>query len=110
MKRTLFVFSFLALFAGSVFGQNSKLDKKLNDKAAKGNGNEKVRVIIQRRTPASPSDKNDINGGGGKIRREFKNFKSQAVDIPVSLLQKLASNPSILRISIDEPVKAHAGE
>src|SRR5207245_439725 len=110
MKRILFVLSFLALFASSVFGQNPKLDKKLNDKVNKGKGSEKVRVIIQRRTPASASEKSDITNGGGKIRREFKRLRGQVADIPVSLLTKLASNPSILHISIDEPVKAHAGE
>src|SRR5438552_7522677 len=110
MKRTLYVLSFLALFAGSVFGQNPKFDKKLNDKVTKGNAAEKVRVIIQRRTPASPSEKGDITNGGGKIRREFKLLKSQVADVPVSLLPKLAGNPSIIHISIDEPVKAHAGE
>src|SRR5260370_30556136 len=100
MKRILFVLSFLALFASSVFGQNPKLDKKLNDKVTKGNGTDKVRVIIQRRTPASLSEKGDITNNGGKIRREFKRLKGQVADVPVSLLPKLASNPSILHISV----------
>jgi serine protease AprX len=110
MKRTLFVLSFLALFTGSVFGQNSKLDKKLNDLLKTGKGTDKVRVIIQRLTPASASDRNDITNNGGKIRREFKLLRAQAVELPLSTVTKLAANPSIKRISIDAKVGAHAGE
>src|SRR5207245_456072 len=110
MKRILFVLSFLALFASSVFGQNSKLDKKLNDKVNKGKGTEKVRVIIQRFTPASAADKDDIKNNGGKVLREFKLLKAHGVKLPVSELTKLASNPSFNHISLDERVKGHAGE
>jgi len=36
MKRLLFVLSFLALFASSVFAENLKLDKDLNDRVTHG--------------------------------------------------------------------------
>src|SRR6266851_3085426 len=98
MKRILFVLSFLALFASSVFGQNSKLDKKLNDKVNKGKGSEKVRVIIQRFTPASAADKDDIKNNGGKILREFKLLKAHSVELPVSALTKMAGKPGVKHI------------
>jgi hypothetical protein len=41
-----FVFSFLALFASSVVGQNAKLDKKLNNELTYGKATDKLRVIV----------------------------------------------------------------
>ena len=47
MKRTLFVLSFLAMFAGSVFGQNAKLDNKLKDKEiGRASCRERVYVLV----------------------------------------------------------------
>jgi hypothetical protein len=71
MKRIPFVLSVLAVFAGTALAQNqngqsqgqhgpdSKLDGKLNNKVSKGNPAEKVRVIIQRATPAMTADKDE---------------------------------------------------
>src|SRR5262245_41480464 len=106
MKRVLFVFSFLVLFAGSVFG-HPKLDNKLNDKVKKGNGTEKVLVIIQRLTPASANDSDDIGNNGGRIIGELKLINGHAAELPVSALEKIANNPGIKHISLDEPITAH---
>src|SRR4029077_18333953 len=104
------ILSFLALFSGSVFGKDPKLDGKLNAKISNGNGTEKVRVIIQRHGgPGSVSD--DISHGGGRIiHNDIKLTHVKVAELPVALLPKLSKNPSVLHISIDEPVKHQAGE
>jgi serine protease AprX len=109
MKRRLFLLSFCLLFASSLFGQSVKLDDKIKDKINKGKKTEKIRVIIQHRVPATATDKNDIKAKG-KIKRELPSIRAIVAEMTVDQVQKASTKPNVTRISIDEPVRAHAAE
>ena len=111
MKRRLFLISFCLLFASSLFGaDNRKLDNKIKERITKGRKTEKVRVIVQRFTPASKADFDDVRGKGGKVGRELKRLRAYVAEMTLDQIEKMSDNPNVKNISLDEPVRAHAGE
>src|SRR5438128_2572922 len=114
MKRTLVVLSFLALFASSVFGQNPKLDKKLNDKvnglkSGATKGAEKVRAIVQTKgDPDGQGVSSHVATLGGKILQKFSTFSGAVAEVPAKSLGGLAAHSAVSRLSLDGQVNSHA--
>src|SRR3972149_2405434 len=111
MRRRLFLLSLCLLVAGSLFGANNgRLDDKIKDKLSKGKKSERIRVIVQRFTPASAGDLNDIRAKGGKVSREIRRLHTIVAEMTLDQIEKMSAYPHVKRISIDEPVEAHAAE
>ena len=68
MRRILLIIGILGilgLFAGSVFGENNKLDQRVKD-TARNHKNQNIRVIIQCLIPASAADNDNLRENGGR--------------------------------------------
>src|SRR6266480_1236352 len=114
MKRTVFVLSFLAVFASSVFGQNSKLDKKLNDKinglrSGATKASETVRVIVQTKgDPDGQGVSSHISSLGGKVLQKFSTFSGAVAEVPARSIAGVASHSGVSGVSLDGKAKGHA--
>lgn len=106
MRRILLTIILLTVFAGGAFAENPKYDKKLNDEV-KNHPNDKIRVIIQRTSPISAADNDDVNKKGGKVIKSFKLIHAHVVEVHAKDLDKLSDRPNVKVISIDAPARAN---
>ncbi|MBI4474639.1 MAG: S8 family peptidase [Acidobacteria bacterium] len=114
MKRLVLVLSVMMFFGGSLFAENNKFDsalkRKIQDhKERRANGAERIRIIVQRLTPASPSELEDLGRKGARIVRQFNSIRAHALEVPLSQLERMGDNANVLHISLDDRVRSHAG-
>ena len=83
-------------------GDHPKLDRVLNDRAARA-GSGKSRVIVTLRPGADVSG--DIKKVGGKLGRRLGLINGQVVELSNGQLKKLADSPAVDSIHWDRPAK-----
>lgn len=112
MKRIGLLILMFLVFAFSLQAQNNgngKFDDKLKQESNNSkNGDskakaKKVRVIIQTRTAITVNTK--IAAVQGKVLKNFYGLPFVAVEVQAQNLDELANDPSVLKMSIDAPVK-----
>jgi serine protease AprX len=81
-------------------GDHPKLDRKLNDRAAKG-GSGTSRVIVTLKPGFDASA--DYKKVGGKLGRRLNLINGQVVELTNSQLRKLADSPAVASIHWDRP-------
>jgi serine protease AprX len=81
-------------------GDHPKLDRKLNDRAAKGgSGTSRVIVMLKPGFDASA----DYRRVGGKLGRRLNLINGQVVELTNNQLRKLADSPAVASIHWDRP-------
>ncbi|PYR89740.1 MAG: hypothetical protein DMF84_23735 [Acidobacteria bacterium] len=86
--------------AAATPGDHPKLDRKLNDRAAKG-GSSTSRVIVMLKPGFDASA--DYKKVGGKLGRRLNLINGQVVELANNQLRKLADSPAVERIHWDRP-------
>src|SRR3954463_409104 len=81
-------------------GDHPKLDRTLNDRAAKG-GSSTSRVIVTLNPGFDASA--DYKKVGGKLGRRLNLINGQVVELTNSQLRKLADSPAVASIHWDRP-------
>ena len=87
MKRTVVMLAVACLLALPAMvpadnsGDNGPMSHKV-DKKAKAGGPEKVDVIVTYRQMSDAAENGGVNGLGGNVKREYRNFKMKAPRIP----------------------------
>src|SRR5439155_1385705 len=69
-----------------------------------------VRVIIQRTVPVNAAHAAEISNAGGRVVGELDMIQAQVAFLPVSQLERMAANPTVKNISIDDYVQGQAGQ
>ena len=77
-------------------GDHPKLDRELNDRASKGNGNGKTQVIVMLK-PGWSADA-EAKRLGGKLGRALESINGKVVELPNGQLKKLADYAGVDRI------------
>src|SRR5690242_18071801 len=114
MRRIVYAFSFLVLFAGALFGQNPKIDKRLNEevnglKSGATKDSETVRVIVQTKGDTDGQGvSSHIVAHGGKVLDKFTTFSGAVAEVPAKALEGLAAQSAVSRMSLDGTVSGHA--
>src|ERR1051325_2602378 len=85
--------------------QDNKVSLDLRQKADKGRGNERVRVIIQPVAQWSSELDGALKQYGGSHTGQFKNFKMRIVNLPVTAALALAARADVAYVSLDREVK-----
>jgi serine protease AprX len=115
MKRILTVITVGIMLAGSLYAENTKLDRNLEDKVRKYNsdkskgkdrGNETVRVILKTLPSLRSAAEFEAIRLGGKERRRFTILSGNVLDLPLSAIEQLLKHPGVHSISMDDLVEA----
>src|SRR2546425_8379156 len=75
--------------------------KQMRDKP-----NQKIPVIIVRKTKSAALDA--IRGNGGQVKRQLELGNAVAAEVPAGRLEALAREPGVLRIAYDAPMASTA--
>ena len=90
----------------------AKADKVASDLRDKKNGaksrEEMVTVILQLSGPASPQLNAFLNQNGVHLRKQFQNFATSVVELPLDALDELEAFDEVSYISLDSELKAMA--
>jgi len=88
--------------------QNAKADKVAADLRGRVSASsaETVSVILQLNGPVSGRLNALLNRNGIHVKKVFKNFNSSAVELPVSLVDELASFDEVQFVSLDEQISS----
>jgi serine protease AprX len=92
--------------AGPAFaarGVHPKLDKQLNERAARGG---KSQVIVTLHPGWEASARSEIAKLGGKLGRELALLNGQVVELSNGQLKRLADHPAVARIDWDRPAES----
>jgi serine protease AprX len=109
MRKILGALIVLLACAGMLSAQNSKLDgaldRKVRDFKKSGNsdrGNGPVKVIIQTNGDPDASGVSAlIRGKGGRVSSKFSIFQGIAAELPLAVIESVAAQSAIARISED---------
>jgi serine protease AprX len=82
--------------------QSGHVDEVLSQKAS-AEPSATIRVIITR--DQSGNDDSDVRSEGGSVVRRLQIGNATVADVPASQLAKLATQPGVVRIAFDAPVK-----
>jgi serine protease AprX len=85
---------------------NAHVDRALRDVAASQPGGT-VHVLVQRKQHAGGAS--TVQTHGGQVRHELSFGNVVAADIPVSKLDELSHDPSVVRLAYDPPMHSLAG-
>lgn len=88
------------LCAGLAHAASAKISRDLNTAAA---GN--VDVIVQYDQVPTAAHHQKVYSRGGKMKRDLLQFKGGAYTMPASQVESLASDPSVVHISPDRPLR-----
>jgi serine protease AprX len=77
----------------------------VSPKVAGVHGNTSVDVIVQYKTMPKAEELSKIQKLGGKVARQLKLVNGAAINIPVSSLVELASDPKVTFLSVDHPMQ-----
>jgi len=86
---------------------NTKISPDLRQLILSGNGDARVKVIVQSKTSTAPS----LLGGlldtvGGLLVSVLSNLNIRIVEVEASNVEVLAADPDVAYISLDAPVKS----
>jgi serine protease AprX len=101
--------AFLLLFPAGAFA-SSHADGKVSSEVVKqiqgGNAADLVPVIVQ--TIDEPSDAHlaRVNGKGGVLKTRHSSIHGYSASLPASVIEDLADDPEVERVSLDAPVHA----
>src|SRR5690242_1607151 len=85
---------------------SSKLSPDLQQLILSGNGDARVKVIVQTNTPTPSLLGGLLNTVGGLLVNVLANLNIRIVDVQAGSVQVLASDPSVTYISLDAPVRS----
>ena len=88
------------VYHGRKTGDHPKLDGQLNDRARSGLGRTRAIVVLK---PGCSID-GDVNRFGGRRGRRLGLISGQVVELPASVLKRLADNPCVASIHYDRPL------
>jgi len=86
----------------STMPQLSKISQKLLDQIITTEGNEPIKVLIETYTKEYETVATQIVNLGGKVTHTFRYVNGLAAEITASKIIKLATNPNIKKIYLDE--------
>jgi subtilisin family serine protease len=123
MKRTLLAILFVACLTVSSFaglisqasitraqsvpnhGQRDKASADLKEKIRRGQGSDRVRVIIQPTSEGVSTLKSKVQDSGGSDVREFQNLPFRVATMSANAALNLASRSEVSHISLDREVR-----
>ena len=99
--RTIAALCALIVSASLAFAGSPKLSRDLAEKKS----SDRVDVIVQFNQVPTARHHEKVLSRGGAIKRELGRFKGAAYSVPVSALAELASDPEVVYISLDRPLR-----
>src|ERR1051325_2459033 len=86
---------------------NTKISPDLRQLILSGNGDARVKVIVQSAPSSSPSLLGGLlNTVGGLLVSVLSNLNIRIVDVQANDVEVLASDPSVTYISLDAPIRS----
>src|SRR6185369_9272771 len=85
---------------------NSKISPDLQKLILSGNGDTRVKVIVQSTSTSTNLLGSLLNTVGGLLVTVLANLNIRIVDVAVNSVQTLAADPSVTYISLDAPVRS----
>jgi hypothetical protein len=85
---------------------NTKISPDLQKLILSGNGDARVKVIVQSTSTSTSLLGSLLNTVGGLLVSVLANLNIRIVDVQASSVQVLASDPSVSYISLDAPVQS----
>ena len=86
-----------------------KIGRDLRDEMGKHGGGDVVKVIVQLNGRISGPLNALLKGNGVKVKKNFVNFNTLAIELPASVVASLASFPEVAFVSVDSDVRSFGG-
>ena len=86
-----------------------KIGRDLRDEMGKHGGGDVVKVIVQLNDRISGPLNALLKGNGVKVKKNFVNFNTLAIELPASVVASLASFPEVEFVSVDSDVRSFGG-
>jgi serine protease AprX len=93
--------------------ENFKFDNhtynRINRYSSSGKGKDLVRVIVQHRATPGVNDDDNVKNYGGRVDRQFREFKMRVIELPADKVEKFAQYSNVQYVSLDERVHGLSG-
>src|SRR5258705_7543577 len=86
-----------------------KIGRDLRDEMGKHGGGDVVKVIVQLNDRISGPLNALLKGNGVKVKKNFANFNTLAIELPASGVASLASFPEVAFVSVDRELSPFGG-
>ncbi len=89
--------------------KHSKVANDLRDRSRREPGADALKVILQLNDKPSGNLRALLRSNGVKIRKQFTNFNTLALELPASVVESLSSFPEVEFVSVDSEVRSLGG-
>jgi len=89
--------------------RHRKIAQDLSEHSRRAPEQEGLQVILQLNDRISPELRALLRSNGVKVRKQFVNFNTLAVDLPASVVESLDSFPEVEFASVDSEVRSFGG-
>jgi serine protease AprX len=85
---------------------DDKLSSDLRERVRKGNGNERITVVVHPKASWSDEQDADVRSRGGRVKQQLDNLNMRVLELPAHAVEALAARDDVEYVSPDREIQS----